>query len=98
MARRLRDRYPGGLYPLAGLPQGTRAVVVAVRGGHALQRRMAIFGFTPGTQVEILQNAGVGPLLVRLQHMRVALGRGEAAHIWVRPLDGPNSSPRAGKP
>ncbi len=75
-----------GLRPLADLPEGARAVVVAIQGGKALARRMAVFGFTPGAQVEMLRNVGRGPVLVRLQRHRLALGRGEAEKVWVRPV------------
>lgn len=75
-----------GLRPLADLPEGTRAVVVAIQGGKALARRMAVFGFTPGARVEMLRNTGRGPVLVRLQRHRLALGRGEAGKVWVRPI------------
>jgi ferrous iron transport protein A len=52
-------------------------------GGHQFLSRLASLGFTPGAQLEVLQNYGHGPIIVRLRDTRVALGRGEAEKILV---------------
>jgi ferrous iron transport protein A len=69
--------------PLAELPTGTRAVVRALRGGQDLMSRLTAMGLVAGTPVEMLQNRGRGPLLVRVRDTRIALGRGEAVKILV---------------
>jgi len=48
--------------------------------------RMVSLGFTPGTEVTLLQNYGRGPLLVTVRDTRVALGRGEALKVLVEAL------------
>jgi ferrous iron transport protein A len=68
---------------LADLPTGTRAVVRALRGGQELMSRLSAMGFIAGAPVEVLQNRGRGPLLVRVRDTRVALGRGEAVKVLV---------------
>lgn len=68
---------------LAESPIGTRAVVRSLRGGHDLVSRLCALGLVAGTPVEVLQNRGRGPLLVRVRDTRIALGRGEAAQILV---------------
>ncbi len=70
--------------PLTALRAGERGVVARVSGGRGLLGRMTALGFTPGAEVEMLQNLGHGPLLVRVRNARVALGRGEAGRVWVR--------------
>jgi ferrous iron transport protein A len=47
---------------------------------------MVSLGFTPGTEVTLLQNYGRGPLLVTVRDTRVALGRGEALKVLVEAL------------
>ena len=47
--------------------------------------RLASLGFTPGAHVSMTQNFGRGPLIVTVRGTRVALGRGEAAQIFVQP-------------
>jgi len=68
---------------LAELPAGTCAVVRALRGGQELMSRLAAMGLVAGAPVEVLQNRGRGPLLVRVCDTRIALGRGEAIKILV---------------
>ncbi|MCR4404395.1 MAG: ferrous iron transport protein A [Candidatus Acetothermia bacterium] len=69
--------------PLSALPAGEVGLVRALTGGRGLVARLAALGFIPGTEVMMLQNFGRGPLLVAVRNTRVALGRGEAARIWV---------------
>jgi ferrous iron transport protein A len=68
---------------LADLPGGTRAVIRALRGGQDLMSRLTALGLVAGTPVEVLQNRGRGPLLVRVRDTRIALGRGEAVKVLV---------------
>jgi len=68
---------------LTELPTGKRAVVRALRGGQELMSRLSAMGLVVGAPVEVLQNRGRGPLLVRVLDTRIALGRGEAAKVLV---------------
>jgi ferrous iron transport protein A len=40
-------------------------------------------GLTVGSRLEVLQNCGYGPVLVRVRDTRIGLGRGEAAKVLV---------------
>jgi len=51
--------------------------------GRSETNRLASLGLTPGAQVDMTQNYGRGPLIVMVRGTRVALGRGEAAKIFV---------------
>ncbi|NCP15747.1 ferrous iron transport protein A [bacterium] len=75
-----------GQIPLSSLKPGERGVVVGLSGGRGLMGRMVSLGFTPGTEVTLLQNYGRGPLLVTVRDTRVALGRGEALKVLVEAL------------
>ncbi len=75
------NRPPTG--SLAELATGTRAVVRVLRGGQELISRLSAMGLVAGAPVEVLQNRGSGPLLVRVCDTRIALGRGEAVKILV---------------
>ncbi|MBC7224627.1 MAG: ferrous iron transport protein A [Anaerolineae bacterium] len=77
-------RPPGGL-PLSSLRPGERAVVRRVAGGRGVVARLASLGFTPGATVTMIQNFGRGPLIVEVRGARIALGRREAARVWVQP-------------
>ena len=70
--------------PLSTLQPGEQGVVVKLAAGRNLTSRMASLGFTPGAHVMVVQNFGRGPLIAIVRAARIALGRGEAARIYVR--------------
>ena len=49
--------------------------------------RLAAFGLSLGSEVEVLQNRGHGPVLIRVRDTRIALGRGEAKKILAEALE-----------
>ncbi len=71
---------------LDAIRPGGSAEVVSVLGDDTLARRLADFGFWPGTVVSVLRRAPMGdPTQYRLRGYRVALRRGEAARVEVIP-------------
>jgi ferrous iron transport protein A len=70
--------------PLNTLGKGEHAFVFSFSGGRAVSNRLVSLGFTPGVELNMVQNFGRGPLIVALRGTRVALGRGEAEKILVR--------------
>jgi ferrous iron transport protein A len=81
--------------PLSGVAKGRKGVIVRVSGGLAgqgvlgpeeLERRLLELGFVEGARVEVLHEGlfGRDPIAVRLDDMRVALRRREAAAIEVK--------------
>ncbi len=72
-------------YRLLDLQPEKEAVVQRIEGGKALLSRLAAMGFTPGARITVIRRGDHGPLLVSLRGSRVALGQGEAEHIFVAP-------------
>ncbi len=72
---------------IADLPAGSGAVIQSLSGEHDFCSRMANLGFTAGAPVTVRQNYGRGPIVVALRGTLVALGRAEAARIFVRPSE-----------
>ena len=70
--------------PLSQCAEGDRVVVRRLEGGSVFVSRMAALGISPGTTLTVLQNRGA--LVVRGPGTRVALGRGEAARVWVEKI------------
>ena len=68
---------------LGSVQSGELVKIRRMAGGHQFLSRLASLGFTPGAQLQVLQNYGHGPIIVRLRDTRVALGRGEAEKILV---------------
>jgi ferrous iron transport protein A len=69
---------------LTDLITGEHATVFSFEGGRTVNNRLTSLGFTPGTEINVVQNYGRGPLIVKVRGSRVALGRGEAQKIIVR--------------
>jgi ferrous iron transport protein A len=71
------------LIPLNKLTPGETGIVDHLRPGLSLAGRLTSLGFTPGAVLVMAQNFGRGPLIVTVRGSQVALGRGEASHIFV---------------
>ena len=82
----------GELAPLSRARVGDRGVIERIDavegalGAEELERRLLELGFVEGAKVEVLEEGlfGRDPIAVRLDDMRVALRRREAASIQVR--------------
>jgi len=70
--------------PLNSLKTGEAGVVQDLSGGRGFVSRAVALGFTPGTEIAMVQNFRYGPLIVVVRDTHVALGRGEAAKIQIR--------------
>ncbi len=68
---------------LTELSVDNHATILAFNIGTVETTRLVSLGFTPGAQVSMAQNYGYGPLIVTVRGTRVALGRVEAAKIFV---------------
>lgn len=69
--------------PLCSLKPNSVGLIHSLLGGHELTSRLATLGFTPGTELIMIQNYGWGPVIVQVRDTRIALGRGEAQKIQV---------------
>ncbi len=61
-------------------------MVSHLEGDKEFMKHMATLGFTIGAQVTVLQNHGLGPMIVSMLGAHIALGRQEADLILVQPL------------
>ncbi len=70
-----------GVKRCASGPAGERAA------HRSCQDRIEDMGVRVGKVVEVLSNGGRGPLLLKVDESRIALGRGMAMKILVRRID-----------
>lgn len=73
---------------ISDLGSGTRAIVRDIQGGKNIISRLSAMGLSVGSELEVLENRGQGPVLVRVRGTRIALGRGEALKIIVEEIGG----------
>jgi len=72
---------------LSGLKTGKTAIIHRLKGGHGFKSRLSVLGFTPGTEVRMIQNFGHGPVIVEIKDTNIALGRGEAMKVIIEESD-----------
>ncbi len=79
------------MWPLSLMKEGERGEIAGLdsrdnhgQPGEGCREHLFNMGLRPGTQVEMITNRGGGPLVLRLDESRIALGRGMAMKITVR--------------
>ena len=73
------------LMPLASAHEGELGIVEEFMGRPGAQLRLATLGLKKGDQVEVITNSGQGQVIVAVNATRIAMGRGIARKIMVRP-------------
>ena len=73
--------------PLSDLAAERSAAVVGIAGGYDLVSRLVALGFTPGARVTVLRNSGRSAMIVSVLDTRIALGRGQACSVRIRPVE-----------
>jgi ferrous iron transport protein A len=75
---------------LSELAPGARGVIASVRGGPGFRARLRALGLAEGQSLQKLSRVGLGgPVVVLVNRAQVAVGRGMAGRIVVRPeVDG----------
>jgi ferrous iron transport protein A len=79
----LRDKGP--VLPIRDVPDGRRATVVSLEGGHEFQNHLMSMGLLVGSEIEVINscNGRRGPTLVAVGETRLALGYGMSGKILV---------------
>jgi ferrous iron transport protein A len=72
------------MFPLVLLGPGEQAEVIRLICGERLFRRLMDMGLRVGKRLKVLSNRGRGPVLIKIEGLRLALGRGAARKILVR--------------
>ncbi len=73
--------------PLTTLKEGEKAVIVYALGGKGLIKRLSEMGLTPGTEILVKRAAPFyGPIQINVRGTSLALGRGIASKIFVKPI------------
>jgi ferrous iron transport protein A len=77
-------KYQEGQLTLAEMKTGQTGTVVGVLGGHGLIRRLDALGIRPGKKITKLSSTLFrGPVMLRVNNSRVAVGFGMARKIIV---------------
>lgn len=75
------------MIPLALVESGEKVEIIDfVKKGTSIFNHLRNIGIFAGKIVEVVSNQGHGPLLLRIDEARIAIGRGMAMKIMVRRL------------
>ncbi len=69
--------------PLTLLHKGDCGVLKRIAGGHGKTARLAAMGVRVGSEILVLQNSGAAPVMLKVGHARVAIGRGLATALHI---------------
>ncbi|MEN2994403.1 MAG: FeoA family protein [Thermodesulfovibrio sp.] len=73
------------MIPLALLSEGEKAEIIDfIKKGKSLLCHLRDIGFFTGKVIEVLSNQGSGPLLLKINDSKIAIGRSIAMKIMVR--------------
>lgn len=73
------------LSPLTVLLPGQKGRIVTMNVGRGKARRLMELGLLPGEVVQVVSNS-IGPVVLSVRGVTLALGRGVASQIWVEVL------------
>ncbi|MCD6426896.1 MAG: ferrous iron transport protein A [Caldisericaceae bacterium] len=71
---------------LLDIKAGEKAEIVSLAGGYGFMRRLQEMGLIPGQIVEVVRNSAMGPVEISVMGTHLAIGRGIAAKVIVRPV------------
>jgi len=71
---------------LSRMASGEKVTILALGAGWGLQRRLVDLGLTPGVEIKVISNGRQGQVVIDVRGSRLALGRGVARKIIVRPV------------
>ena len=71
-------------FPLLYAEQYEKLCVTEIRGGQQFKDKCINQGIVPGQKIEILNNSGNGPCLIKLLNSRIIIGRGMLNRILVK--------------
>ena len=69
---------------LTDIKTGSLVIVDRFEGGGAFKEKLISMGILPGKEVEILSSRKNGPVVIRVNDTRLALGHGMAYKIYVK--------------
>ena len=73
---------------LVEFSEGEQARVVSIEGGQDVVKRLYHMGIREGVEIKKLVGiSGKGPIIVKIGHSQVALGRGMASRIMVEAIE-----------
>jgi len=72
--------------PITLMNKGESGILKRISGGAGKVRRLAAMGIRIGTEIKVLQNNHSAPILIKAGESRVAIGRGLATCLHIKPL------------
>ena len=68
---------------LSMIDQGKEVTLIDISGGRGVRSKLYSMGLVPGVTLKILNQSGLGPVMIAVKDSRLAIGRGMADKIIV---------------
>ncbi len=69
---------------LTEIDTGISVIIVKFEGGGAFKEKLISMGILPGKEIEVLSSRKNGPVVIKVNDTRLALGHGMAQKIYVK--------------
>jgi len=69
---------------LTTIKTGRAVELLMVDGGAGVVQRLADMGLLPGERIKVINNSGIGPLMVNVKGSKLVLGCGIASKLLVK--------------
>ena len=73
-------------FPLTDFKVGQKLVIAGFN-GCVMAKRLCNMGVGCGTEIEVIRNNSIGPLIIYARRIRLAIGRGMASKIMCRRVE-----------
>jgi Fe2+ transport system protein FeoA len=84
--RRRTRGHSHSVMPLVKSKTGQSVEIIRTRGGRGIHQRLSRMGLKPGMILQVVRNDFPGPMILSAENGdRLALGKGQARHILVKP-------------
>ncbi len=74
------------LVPLSSLKSGEIGIIKNISCGKMLFLKLSSMGIEKDVKVKVISNYGRGPIIIEVDNIKIALGRGICRKIWVNKI------------
>ena len=71
-------------FPLLSASENDIVTVIEIRGGQHFKEKCINMGIFPGQKIEVMDNSGNGPCVIKVNNARLMIGHGMLSRILVQ--------------
>ncbi len=75
------------IVPLSSLKPGETGIIESLPPGRMLFLKLSSMGIEKNAKIKVIANYGRGPIIIEIDNIKMALGRGICNKIWVKKIE-----------